>query len=163
MKFLPSLPHPYFYRIFYIVVQSTRQTLPWKFLMGQDTVLSSKSASRSTQKRKKRWIFQAVPARKAEMDRKIMEIVNRYKNDNSNLTLAEKAAALKVHIPRCICGVSSILQHRANSGRLQSDPNERRCLQVVDVLQDRWAGPLEMDTGQQFLLLYERIHHCRIW
>lgn len=38
---------------------------------------------------------EAVPARKAEMDRKIMEIVNRYKNDNSNLTLAEKAAALK--------------------------------------------------------------------
>ncbi|WKY16131.1 hypothetical protein Q1695_001091 [Nippostrongylus brasiliensis] len=38
---------------------------------------------------------QAVPARAADLDKQILEIVNRYKSGNSNLTLAEKTAALK--------------------------------------------------------------------
>ncbi|XGW32340.1 hypothetical protein V3C99_017132 [Haemonchus contortus] len=37
----------------------------------------------------------AIPAKKAELDSRIMEIVLRYKNGDSNLTLSEKATALK--------------------------------------------------------------------
>ncbi|VDO22446.1 unnamed protein product [Haemonchus placei] len=37
----------------------------------------------------------AIPAKKAQLDSRIMEIVLRYKNGNSNLTLSEKTAALK--------------------------------------------------------------------
>ncbi|PIO60709.1 Ion channel, partial [Teladorsagia circumcincta] len=45
----------------------------------------------ATQKRRK----EGVPARKAELDSRIMEIVMRYKRDSSNITLPEKTAALK--------------------------------------------------------------------